>query len=387
MSDASSSADSADAPEPASGWTARTKRLVGLGVVLLVVVGLALPKISGSESADEGGGDEDAPMRVDATVVRPGTVTERIRTNGTLRADESVELTAETAGKITDIRFEEGDRVDEGALLVQINDAELRAEKQLLVQINDAELRAEKQRLEHRLSLATDRAERQKQLLAEGGVSQEEYDATVNQVEVLRSELDLVEARIEKTQVRAPFDGIVGLRAVSEGTYLSPQTTITTLQRIDPIKIDFSVSEQYTSRVQSGQAVTFSVRNSDQTLKGTVYAANTQVNADTRTLQLRARAPNPTKTLRPGMFADVTVTLGQITDAIVVPSFAVVPTLDGQRVFVAENGTAQPRNVSLGVRTDSTVQVTDGLSVRDTVITSGIQDLRTGLPIRIENLE
>ena len=370
MSDLPSSSGSSSESGTESGWTPRTKRGVALGVVVLVVVGLALPKMGGSESSD--GGGDDAPMRVDATALQPGTVTERIRTSGTLRADESVELTAETAGKVTDIRFDEGDRVDEGALLVRINDAELQAEKD---------------RLEHRLSLATDRAQRQKELLDEGGVSQEEYDATVNEVEVLRAELDLVEARIGKTQIRAPFSGVVGLREVSTGAYVSPQTTIATLQRTDPIKLDFSVSAQYAARVQTGQSVTFRVRGLARTLEGTVYASNTQVSTDTRTLQLRARAPNPNGALRPGMFADVTVPLGQMTDAIVVPSFAVVPTLDGQRVFVAENGVAQPRNVTLGVRTDSTVQVTDGLSLRDTVITSGIQGLRTGLPIRIESLE
>jgi len=104
-------------------------------------------------------------------------------------------------------------------------------------------------------------------------------------------------------------------------------------------------------------------------------------------LQLRARAPNPDGALRPGMFAEVTVTLGTIDDATVVPSFAVVPTLDGQRVFLVENGKAQPRNVSVGTRTDSTVQVTKGLALGDTVITSGIQDLRAGLPVRVETLE
>ncbi|WP_103020977.1 efflux RND transporter periplasmic adaptor subunit [Salinibacter altiplanensis] len=371
MSDASAASGSAKDPENESGWRPRTKRVIALGVLAVAVVGLALPKISGSESSGEDGdnGGDDAPLRVEATTLRPGTVTEQTRTTGTLRADESVELTAESDGKITAIRFAEGDRVEEGALLVQINDAELRAEKQ---------------RLEHRLSLATDRAERQKRLLAEGGVSQEEYDATVNKVEVLRSELDLVEARIEKTRVRAPFDGVVGLREVSEGAYVSPQTTIATLQRTDPIKLDFSVSEQYAARVQPGQSITFGVRGLERRLTGTVYASNTTVNADTRTLQMRARAPNPDGALRPGMFADVTVPLGEVTDAIIVPSFAVVPTLDGQRVFVAENGAAQPRNVTLGVRTDSTVQVTDGLSLRDTVITSGIQSLRAGLPIRLE---
>ena len=366
------SASTPDASQDEAGWSTGTKRLIGIGVAALVLVGLALPKLNDSSASGGSGGGDDAPMRVNATVLRPGTVTERIRTTGTLRADESVELTAEAGGKITDIRFEEGNRVQKGDLLVQINDAELQAEKK---------------RLEHQLELATDRAERQKRLLAEGGVSQEEYDATVNEVEVLKADLALVEAQIEKKKVRAPFSGVVGLRQVSEGAYVSPQTSISTLQRLNPIKVDFSVSEQYASRVGPGQEIAFTVRSMDRRQEGTVYATSSQINANTRTLQLRARAPNPDGTLRPGMFADVTVTLGTIDDATIVPSFAVVPTLDGQRVFLLENGNAQPRNVSLGVRTDSTVQVTDGLALGDTVITSGIQDLRAGLPVRIETLE
>jgi membrane fusion protein (multidrug efflux system) len=311
-------------------------------------------------------------MQVDATVLRPGSMTEQIRTTGTLRADESVELTPEASGKVTAIQFEEGTRVQAG---------------ELLLQINDAELRAERKRLEHRLELASDRAERQKRLLEEGGVSQEEYDATVNEVEVLEAELELVEAQIAKTQVRAPFSGVVGLRAVSEGAYVTPQTQITTLKRLDPVKVDFSVAEKYASRVRSGQPIAFRVRGIEQTQTGEIYATDVQVDPETRTLQLRARADNPDGTLRPGMFADVTVSLGTIDDAVVVPAFAVVPTLDGQRVFVVENGTAQPRNVTLGIRTDSTVQVTGGLALRDTVITSGIQELRAGLPVQVERIE
>jgi RND family efflux transporter, MFP subunit len=368
----SSSSESEDAPNE-TGWSASTKRLIGLGAAALVLIGLALPKISDSTASDsEGGGSGDAPMRVDATVLEPGSVTRQIRTNGTLQADESVELTAEAGGRITDIQFEEGTRVQEGNLLVQINDAELRAQKQ---------------RLEHELELASDRAERQKRLLEEGGVSQEEYDATANEVEVLKAELSLVDAQIEKKNVRAPFSGVVGLREVSEGAYVSPQTAITTLQRIDPIKINFSVSEQYATEVQPGLGITFSVRGRDDTMEGQVYATDTQVDADTRTLQIRARAPNPGSTLRPGMYADVTVALGTVDETILVPSFAVMPALNTQRVFVAEGGVAQPRNVAVGMRTDSTVQITDGLAVGDTVITSGIQDLRAGLPIRVETLE
>ena len=366
----SSSPDTSE--ESSSSWSRWTKRSIAIAVGVLVLVGLALPKIDVSGASDEESGQDDAPTAVNATVLRPGSVAEQIRTTGTLRADESVELTAEASGKITAIRFEEGERVQEGDLLLQINDAELQAERK---------------RLEHQLQLASDRAERQKRLLAEGGVSQEEYDATVNEVEVLRAELEGVEAQIAKTEVRAPFSGVVGLRSVSEGAYVTPQTQITTLKRLDPIKVDFSVSEQYTARISAGQPVSFTVRGVERTIPGEVYATNVEVDSDTRTLQVRARADNPGGVLRPGMFADVTVSLGTIEDAVVVPSFAVLPTLDGQRVFVVEDGTAQPRNVTLGVRTDSTVQVTEGLSLRDTLITSGIQEMRSGLPVRVETLE
>ncbi|WP_105013194.1 efflux RND transporter periplasmic adaptor subunit [Salinibacter sp. 10B] len=371
MTDSSSASDSSATSDTSSEWSPWTKRLLGVGIGALVLVGLALPKLNEADPSGSQSGNEAAPMQVDAAVLRPGTMTERLRTTGTLRADESVELTSEASGKVTSIQFDEGERVQNGRLLVQINDSELQAERT---------------RLEHRLDLASAQAERQKRLLSEGGVSEEEYDATVNETEVLKAELERVEAQIEKTKVRAPFSGRVGLRAVSEGAYVTPQTRITTQQRVDPIKIDFSVSEKYAARIQAGQPISFSVRGVDERLDGQVYATDTQVDADTRTLQVRARASNPDGALRPGMFADVTVTLGTIEDAVVVPSFSVVPTLDGQRVFVVENRTAQPRNIEIGIRTDSTVQVTDGLSLRDTVITSGIQELRAGLPIRIETL-
>ena len=371
MSDTSTSGNADDSPSDAPGrrWG---KRLLIVGAVLLVLLGLALPKLQGDEEAKGGGRSSSTPMAVDATVLRPSTMTEQLRTTGTLRADESVALTPEASGKITAIRFEEGARVQEG---------------QLLVQINDAELQAERRRIEHELALASDRAERQKRLLEEGGVSREEYDATVNEVEVLKAELEGVEARIDKTQIRAPFGGVVGLRRVSEGAYVTPQSQITTLNRLDPLKVDFSVPEKYASRVRAGQPISFRVRGLDRALTGQVYATDVAVTDETRTLQLRARTNNPNRVLRPGMFADVEVTLGTIDDAVTVPAFAVTPTLDGQRVFVVENGTAQPRNITLGIRTDSTVQVTDGLALGDTVITSGIQELRAGLPVRVEMIE
>lgn len=369
LPDAETSQDHASA---SSARSSTLRRVVGFGLVALVLVGLALPKI-GSSDEGAGGGDRggQAPLGVEAYVVTPTQLQDRLLTTGTLRANESVELTSEAAGRVTSIRFEEGGYVERG---------------QLLLTINDAELQAEKQRLEHRLQLVEDRRRRQERLLSEGGVSQEAYDQTVNEVNVLEAELDLVEARIAKTRVHAPFSGTIGLREVSEGSYLSPQTRIATLQSVNPIKLDLSVPEKYSNRIEAGAPIAFSVRGVEATYEGRVYAIEPQVDPETRSLRLRAEAANEDGTLRPGAFADVTVMFDTIEDALTVPAFAVLPELGGQRVFVVENGMAQPRSVEIGVRTDSTVQVTSGLAPQDTVITSGIQQLRPELPVRIESL-
>jgi membrane fusion protein (multidrug efflux system) len=368
----SESASDSSSSAAASGRSSTVKRVIGFGLAAIVLVGLAIPKISASDEGESTGGRAQQPLGIDAYVVQPTSVQDRLFTTGTLRANESVDLTSEAAGKVTSIEFEEGSRVEQG---------------QLLLTINDAELQAQLKRLEYRLQLAEDRRQRQERLLGEGGVSQETYDQTVNEVNVLESELELVEAQIEKTKVRAPFDGTIGLRYVSEGSYISPQTRIATLQSIDPIKLDLSVPEKYSSRIQAGASISFTVRGSDTRYQGRIYAVEPQIDPNTRSLRLRARAENASRALRPGAFADITVVFGTIDDALTVPAFAVLPELGGQQVFVVEGGQAQPRSVETGVRTDSTVQVTSGLAVGDTVITSGIQQLRPGLPIRVNNIE
>ena len=371
MSDSGSSSRSpadVSAPDDTGSPPWSKASIIVLVVAVGVMVALAMPRLFASEAGSGSGPRSQQAFGVNAEVAGVSSIVERIETSGTMRANESVDLTSEASGKVTSIRFQEGTRVQAG---------------QLLLSINDAELQAERQRLEFRLKLATDREQRQARLLEQGGVSQEEYDAVQNEVNVLRSELALTEARIEKTKVRAPFAGRVGLRNVSEGSYITPQTTITTLQDVDPIKLDLSVPEQYASRVGLGSEIRFTVRGSDSTHTGTVYAVEPQIDAETRTLRIRARADND-GSLRPGAFADATLRLGTIEDALTVPTVAVVPTLGGQRLYVVENDTAQTRNVTLGIRDAARVQITSGLSPGDTVIVSGIQNLRAGLPVTIE---
>ncbi|PEN05546.1 efflux transporter periplasmic adaptor subunit [Longimonas halophila] len=354
-------------------WWARPIPWILVAGLLLIGGILLLPQDDSRAADDESGQDAEQPpaLQADAVVVAPTRIAEQIRATGTLRADESIDLSVETAGRITSMDLPEGQTVSAGTLLLSVS--------------ND-DLYAEQRRLQAQLELAEAREERQARLLEEGGVSQETYDATQNDVEVLQADLDQVGARIAKTEIRAPFTGQLGLRYVSEGSYISPDTRIATLQRIDPIKVDFSVPEKYAGRVEAGQPITFSVRNSNEEHTASVIATEPRVNNETRSLRVRARASNDGNGLRPGTFADLTLTLGAVDDALVVPNFALVPNLGVQRVFVYRNGQAQPQEVTIGTRTSDLVEITEGLAPGDTVLTSNIQELRPGRPIEVATL-
>ena len=345
--------------------------LIGAGVVAALVL-LALPKWMSSRGEAGGAAPaasrSSAPLGVSAFVVEEAPLQDKIVTTGTVLADEEVELRPETSGRITEIAFEEGRPVAAGALLVKINDSELQAQRR---------------RAERRLELAQERAFRQERLLEKGGVSQEEYDATVSEVDVLRAEVELIEAQIDKTEIRAPFGGVIGLRYASEGSYVSPATRIATLQSLSPAKIEFSVPERYASEIGLGDAITFTVEGADGLFEGEVYAFEPQIEAGTRTLAVRARSPNPDGRLLPGAFADIEVVLGEVADALTVPAIAVIPEQGGKRVYLYEGGTAQPRAVETGIRLADRIQITEGLAPADTVILTGLQQLRPGLPVQV----
>jgi membrane fusion protein (multidrug efflux system) len=242
---------------------------------------------------------------------------------------------------------------------------------------------AERQRALHRVELAERAEARQRQLLEDGVISSENYDVALGELNVLRAELDLIDAQLVKTEIRAPFSGIVGLRYVSPGSYLSSQTRIASLSDLDPIKLDFTVPEKYSGLLGVGDEVSFSVDGSQRSFTGTVYAVEPGVDPATRALRLRARCPNPDGALVPGAFANVDLVLRSVEDALTVPSIAVIPELGGKKVFVVEAGVAQPRSVETGIRTETLVQITSGLRTGDLVITSGLLQLQPGLEVEI----
>jgi membrane fusion protein (multidrug efflux system) len=345
-----------------------TKSLLWLAAAIIAVGALLLPRLDSSDSKGEGGPAPAAEaLAVEILAVTPHRLVERFATVGTIQADERVELRSEISGVLREIHFAEGSRVGKG---------------QLLVQIDDTEFIAERDRAQHRVELAHLREARQQDLLAQGLTSQEEYDLALSQLNVLEAELRLAEAELDKTQIRAPFRGVIGLRSVSRGTALTPQTRIARLQKIDTVKIEFSVPEGHAARVRVGETITFRVKGAARDHLGEIYALEPNVDRETRSLRARARCDNSEGELLPGAFADVELAINEIEDALTVPAMAVIPELGSKKVFVVDQGTAVPRLVETGVRTDTEVQITRGLAAGDRVIISAIQRLNSGLPVR-----
>ena len=350
------------------------KKAIGITITLIIVGLLAYPKVKPlfSNSSNEAGPQfNSGPLQVEAVQVQEDVVEDQIFTSGTIIADDEVELSAEASGIITDILFDEGSAVEEG---------------ELLVKINDSELRAEKRRAEFRLSLAEQREDRQRRLLERGGISQDDYDATLNEVNVIRSELDLINARIEQTEIRAPFSGQIGLRYVSEGSYISPNSRIASLQSINPIKVDFSIPERYISRVAIGDRINFTVQGVDSTFTGDVYAIEPRISRETRSISIRARSDNSGRLLYPGAFANITLVLDEIDDALMIPTISVIPELNSQKIYVVRNGAVAEVRVQTGMRTSDNVQIIEGIAPGDTVLTTGLLQVNPGSQVEITKL-
>ncbi len=316
-------------------------------------------------------GQPPAPLRVSVITVTPKTFSEALTATGTLRAEEGVDLQVEVSGKIVSINFIEGSQVKKGDLLLKINDSELQASLTRAV---------------HRKAIVELKEARLAALLRSGGVPQQDYDAVVNDLAVQKAEIELINAQIAKTEIRAPFDGVIGLRFVSEGAFITATSNaaarIATLQAVNNLKIDFSVPERYATRIKPGTPIRFTVDGSPTAYAGTIYAVEPRIDITTRTLMLRALCPNPDQVLLPGAFAAVECPLEVVNDALLVPAVAVVPGLAEKNLFVLQDGKAVRRPVELGTRTENEVRILHGLKPGERVITSGLQQLRHGMRVQ-----
>ncbi|MDX1643685.1 MAG: efflux RND transporter periplasmic adaptor subunit [Thermoanaerobaculia bacterium] len=352
---------------------AKAVKLVSWVVILLVLAAVVLlPRwIDGSGTVVEPVEveiDPRVPVRIET--VRAMPLEERLNATGTVLPNEAVEVVSEIAGKVEAILFEEGARVASGAVLVRLDRSTLEAERD---------------RAAHRHSLLLRQEERQRRLLGEGLISTEEYDFTAGELAVARADLELREALLDKAEIRAPFAGRVGLRLVSPGSYVSSQTRVTTLQQLDPVKVEFSIPESYARDVEAGDRIRFRVQGIDDRFEGEVYAREPAIDPETRGLRLRARAANPDGRLIPGAFAEIELTIRSVDEALAVPSIAVLPEMGGKKLFVLEDGRAVARPVQTGIRTTDRVEIVDGLAPGERIIVSNVARLSSGTEVRLES--
>ena len=337
------------------------------GVAFLSLLGCGQSS-SKPVNRDSGG----AALSVEATVLRPQLLRNQIFATGTLLANEEVELRPEIAGRITGVYFDEGRRITKGELLLKINDRELIAEQK-------------RKQLEEKL--ASDDESRKRQLFEKDVISQEEYDKSLNALRLLQAEREVIESQLAKTEIRAPFDGVVGLRYLSEGGYVSPNMLAATMQDLDPMKVEFSIPEKYAGLLTNGTEVKVTVGDTKEVFNGVVYAIESKIDPGTRTIKARARIPNPKETLVPGSFARVEITLQEFPSAIVIPTGAVIPEISGEKVFVYRDGKARAVPITTGIRTENSIQILSGLGASDTLITTGLLQLADGKNVKIQSVQ
>ncbi len=321
-------------------------------------------KVAGVMSAT--GGSPKAP--VDIMVVNSQSLSDKILTTGTIIANEEVDIRSEVSGRVTAINFHEGQYVRKGSNLLRINDVDLQAQLQ---------------KLNFSKKLAETNEARQKKLLEKEAISRQEYDIVQTNLNSVLADIENLNAQLAKTIIHAPFDGTIGLRHISVGSYISPASPIATLTNMNPAKIDFSVPAKYARQVGRGSRVQFTVEGSNAQRIGTVYAVEPKVDPATRTLLLRAVSPNPNHALVPGSFARIELVLSARGNAISIPTEALIPEQNGQKVFVVRNHKAESVPVEIGLRTDRSVEIRKGLHTGDSLITSGIQLVKPGGEVEV----
>ncbi len=314
-----------------------------------------------------GMGDQKA-MNVNGIVAKTEKISGNISTTGTLLSDEEIEVKSEVAGRITQILFKEGQYINKG---------------QLMVKLNDDDLQAEMQKLKIEIKLAEDKESRQKQLLAASAVSKDDYEVILTNLQLLKANAEILKTKIEKTRIVAPFSGTVGLKEVSPGAFINNGTIITTLQSIKPLKMEFSLPEKYSPYVQNNSEVDFKVTQSDETFKAKVYARDPKIDLNTRTVKVRALYPNASGKLSPGSFTDIILPIGGQQKGIMIPSMAYIPDINGAKVFVVKGGKAVSVPVKAGLRTEKSVQITEGIADGDTILTTGILQLKPQTPVNV----
>jgi membrane fusion protein (multidrug efflux system) len=306
---------------------------------------------------------------VDVMIAAARSLNADIEVPGTILANESTEIHPEVSGRIVELNVKEGTFVQQGALLAKLYDGDLQAQLR---------------KLEVQLKIAEQTEKRQAELLKIQGISQQEYDLSLLQVNNLKADIDIIKESIRKTEIRAPFSGKLGLKNISPGAYVTPSTIVTTISQVTLLKIQFNVPERYGSQLRTGQNISFTIDGSLKTFNASVIASEVKMDENTRSLAIRAVVKETNPALIPGAFAKVRIVLGQNENAIMIPNIIVVPQGRKKQVFLYKAGKSVPVDITTGVRDSTEIQVLAGVKAGDTVITSGLLFLRPGADVKLK---
>jgi membrane fusion protein, multidrug efflux system len=336
-------------------------------VVLAIAIGGGAYVYLGEGGADQMAGrpqGQRPAIPVEMLVVQAETFVEREVAVGSLASDEAVIIRSEIAGRVDQIGFVEGQPISKGDLVITIDDSIYRAE------FNQADAR---------LNLSKANYDRAVNLEGRGAGTQRSLDEALSKLQEDRANLDLARARLDRTEIHAPFSGVIGIRKLSPGDYVMAGQEIVNIEAINPIKVAFALPEVFLSTVKTGQSVVVQVDAfPGENFEGEVYAIDPRIEASGRSVTLRALVPNPDRRLRPGLFARVAIIFERRDNAIMIPERALVPIQSRQTVFVVDDGIAQLRDVKTGGRRGGDVEIVSGLAAGETIVTAGQLKLREG---------
>ncbi len=344
------------------------KKIITPLLLILLLASCGMKK----EQTQMVGQTKAGPLKIEALIVTSSSLSNKIEVAGNILPFELTEIRSEISGRVTQLNFKEGTNIKSSSLLVKLFDGDLQAQlKKLNVQ----------------LQIAEKTEERQRELLKISGISQQDYDLSLLQVNNIKADIELTQVNISKTEILAPYSGRIGLRNISLGAYLTPSNLITTLSQVDKKKITFSVPEKYSSEIKQGTKINFGIEGTDKKYTATILASESVIESNTRNLKILATINDPDQKLTPGTFAKVSLELGKNEHAVLVPTQAIIPSARSKQLILYRDGNPEFVNVTTGARGVETVEVTTGIKAGDTVVTTGLLFIRKDSKLKITKIQ
>ena len=336
-------------------------------VIFLTACGKKEKKITQPTGAPR----QQQQQQVDAIIVVPQKITESIEVPGSLLASETTEIHPEVSGRLTMLNVREGAFVNKGAVIAKLYDADLQAQLR---------------KLQAQLSISNQTESRLSELLKIQGISRQDYDMAMLNSNNIRADIEIVRTNIDRTVVRAPFAGKLGLKEISVGAYVTPQTIITVIRKTSDLKLDFTVPEKYISEAKPGALVFFRVEGSDERHAAKIMATASGIAENTRSLAVRATVTGNNAALVPGAFAKVNLNFAPDYTALMIPTQSIIPQARGKKVIIYKQGVAKFADVTTGVRDSANIQIISGINAGDTVVTTGLMSIKPDAKIVLRKI-